>query len=300
MYSTHTGELPIPALPSAACLCHLFPALGNISLVSIGQLCDAGCNATFTATEAMISYNNNIILRGYRDSTTNKLWHLRLPPETPAENVAFAAVNHSASISDLVAFAHAALFSPIPSTLYKALLHQGFLPPFPGLDLKSFVKYTPTSKATIKGHLDTTQKNQKSTKDTTPTTFDPILQELLEDAFPPAPFDGEQTNMVCATFQEIRGAVHSDLTSRFPIPSRSGNHYILTVYCYDANAILMEPIQNCKAETILVAYKKIVAKLVAGGCRPKLQRMDNECSSLLKEYMQDENIDYQLVPPHDH
>jgi hypothetical protein len=62
----------------------------------------------------------------------------------------------------------------------------------------------------------------------------------------------------------------------------------------------MEPLQNRKAETILEAYKKIVANLVAGGCRPKLQRMDNECSTLLKEYMQDEKIDYQLVPPHDH
>ena len=299
MYSTHTGELPIPALPDSARLCHLFPALGNISLVSIGQLCDAGCTANFTATEATISYNGIIILRGHRDSTTNKLWHLRLPAEKPTENVALAAVTHTATLSDLVAFAHAALFSPVPSTLYKAL-HRGFLPPFPGLDLKSFSKYTPTSEATIKGHLDTARKNQKSTKDSTPTTFDPILQELLEDAFPPAPFDGERTNMVFATFHEIRGAVHSDLTGRFPIPSGSGNHYILTVYCYDANAILMEPLQNRKAETILQAYKKIVAKLVAGGCRPKLQRMDNECSTLLKEYMLDEKINYQLVPPHDH
>ena len=134
----------------------------------------------------------------------------------------------------------------------------------------------------------------------TPSTFDPILQDLLEDAFPPAPFDGECTNMVYAAFHEIRGAVHSDLTGRFPIPSSSGNHYILVVYCYDANAILMLPLQNRKAETILAAYKEIVRKLVAGGCRPKLQRMDNECSNLLKEYMQAENIDYQLVPPHDH
>jgi hypothetical protein len=107
------------------------------------------------------------------------------------------------------------------------------------LDLKSFSKHTPTSEATIKGHLDTARKNQSSTKDSTPTTFDPILQELLEDAFPPTPFDGEQTNMVFATFHEIRGAVHSNLTGCFPIPSGLGNHYILTVYCYDANAILM-------------------------------------------------------------
>jgi hypothetical protein len=117
MYSTHTGELPIPALPSAAQMCHLFPALGNISLVSIGQLCDAGCNATFTSTEATISYNNNIILRGYQDSTTNKLWHLCLPPEPTTENVAFAAVNHSATTADLVTL-------PMPHCSHQFLPHS--------------------------------------------------------------------------------------------------------------------------------------------------------------------------------
>ncbi|WP_281640541.1 Ty1/Copia family ribonuclease HI [Aurantimicrobium minutum] len=271
-----------------------------MSLLSIGQLCDAGCQATFDATTASITYNNKVILTGTRSTATNKLWHLDHPlSTTQTEPVALAAVNQSASPESLVEFAHAALFSPAPSTLYKAL-QRGFLPPFPGLDAKSFLKHTPRSEATIKGHLDAARKNQNSTKDTTPSTFDPILQDLLEDAFPPAPFDGERTNMVYAAFHEIRGAVHSDLTGRFPIPSSSGNHYILVVYCYDANAILMLPLQNRKAETILTAYKEIVRKLVAGGCRPKLQRMDNECSTLLKEYMQAENIDYQLVPPHDH
>jgi hypothetical protein len=55
----------------------------------------------------------------YKATEIQQPWHLRLPTNTPTENVAFAAVNHSASIADLAAFAHAALFSPVPSTLYK-------------------------------------------------------------------------------------------------------------------------------------------------------------------------------------
>lgn len=31
--------------------------------------------------------------------------------------------------------------------------------------------------------------------------------------------------------------------------------------------------------------------------RPRLQQLDNECSCILKEYLRDENIQFQLVPP---
>jgi hypothetical protein len=32
----------------------------------------------------------------------------------------------------------------------------------------------------------------------------------------------------------------------------------------------------------------------------KLQRLDNECSAILKQYMRDERVDFQLVPPGNH
>ena len=74
--STHTGELPIPHLPPEARKTHLFPSLGDTSLISIGQLCDAGCRAVFTATEALVLHKEDIVLRGKRDATTNGLWTL--------------------------------------------------------------------------------------------------------------------------------------------------------------------------------------------------------------------------------
>lgn len=54
---------------------------------------------------------------------------------------------------------------------------------------------------------------------------------------------------------------------------------------------------NNKAKSILNAFKKLHAKLCDAGLRPKLQRLDNECSDALKTFMRQENINYQLAPP---
>jgi hypothetical protein len=68
MTSNGTGELPLPHLPPSAARCHLFPSLhqGSGSLLSIGQLCDHGCTATFTATDLTVTTDTHHILTGYR------------------------------------------------------------------------------------------------------------------------------------------------------------------------------------------------------------------------------------------
>ena len=44
-------------------------------------------------------------------------------------------------------------------------------------------------------------------------------------------------------------------------------------------------------------HKQVVKRLVKGGCKPKLQRLDNEASALLRDCMSEQKIDFQLVPP---
>jgi hypothetical protein len=61
----------------------------------------------------------------------------------------------SATPAELVAFAHAALFSLAPSTLAIAL-KKGFVQNFPGLTEKTLAKYPPRSYAMVKGHMDQT------------------------------------------------------------------------------------------------------------------------------------------------
>jgi hypothetical protein len=77
--STHTALLQLPhELPLGACKADIFPGLKSGSLVGIGQLCDHGCTATFTATQVQIFHQERLILTGHRSLDTNNLWLLQL------------------------------------------------------------------------------------------------------------------------------------------------------------------------------------------------------------------------------
>ena len=65
MQSTHEADLDIPHLPLAARHIHLCPDLKSLSLISMGQLCDAGCIVTFDAENVTVKYNNLVVLDGH-------------------------------------------------------------------------------------------------------------------------------------------------------------------------------------------------------------------------------------------
>ena len=71
----------------------------------------------------------------------------------------------------------------------------------------------------------------------------------------------------------------------------------MIVYNYDSNFIFVQPFQNRTAKCILAAYTILHQRLCKAGLRPKLQCLDNKCSTLLKDFLDAEGIDYQLVPP---
>jgi Reverse transcriptase (RNA-dependent DNA polymerase) len=284
MTSSHTALLDIPALPLAARTVHIVPDLHDNSLISIGQLCDADCTVEFTKHDVAISYQNEPILTGRRSSPLG-LWHLDLPSASHHANAAIG----SASPADLVAFAHAAMFSPALSTLAQAL-SNGYISNFPGLSSALLRKYPPQSAPMIKGHLDQVRQNTQSTKMAPPEK---------DDAFPPA-LDRDDSSFAHHCFAAIfepTGQIYTDQTGRFVTPSSNGNNYLVILYDYDSNSILAEPTKNKSAESILTAYKALHARLCAAGLRPQLQRLDNECSTLLKQFMTAEGVDYQLVPP---
>ena len=115
--STHKAKLNTPTLPDSATSVHLFPSLASGSLLSVGQLCDADCIATFTKSSANISHHGTTILKGSRHPITN-LWHLDpITPlatsPTPSANTVLGQPNAAARMK----FFHAALFSPPLSTL---------------------------------------------------------------------------------------------------------------------------------------------------------------------------------------
>ena len=294
MHSTHEAELHLPGLPPAACSAHLFPSLGDLSLVSIGQLCDAGCVATFTDTDVTVAKAGTTVLQGRRHP--DKLWHVELP--SPPQ--ALAAVNQSTNPADLVAFAHAALFSPSISTLSTAL-RRNYVH-FPGLTGELLNKHPPQSAPMIKGHLDQVRKNLQSTKSKLKSVFRPPPGLDDPDAaftFPSSESPNDATHHCFAAVIETNptGLIYTDQTGRFPTPSSLGNNYFFVLYDYDSNLIDAEPIPSRHAPSILKAYKRCVGTLTQAGLRPRLQRLDNECSDILKAYMTDIEVDYQLVPP---
>jgi len=143
---------------------------------------------------------------------SSKLWELNICP-TPTAH-ANAAVG-STSPADLVAFAHAALFSPALSTLAEALRH-GHIPEFAGLTLDALRKYPPQSEAMIKGHLDQTRMNQHSTQ---PPSDAPTSSPPLDmDAFPPALNHGDRTHFCYAAMIAPTGQTHMDLTGNSSLP----------------------------------------------------------------------------------
>jgi hypothetical protein len=191
--TTAACQLSLPQLPITAREAHILPGLTHSSLVSIGKLCDAGCEAKFDNQEVVITKNNINLLRGQRDRCTG-LWHIPLtnneestitlnrrptmecnnattippnkmhsqPDATSGHNtVCYNAYQHH-RIPELIQYLHAAAFSPVPST-WIAAIQRGFYQSWPGLTAAAVRKHLPKSKATTKGHLDQTRKNLRST-----------------------------------------------------------------------------------------------------------------------------------------
>jgi hypothetical protein len=278
--------------------------------LSIAQLCDAGCVAVlFTRTQINIHHQDTCILTGERDPTTN-LWHVYVPTKaspvtsiSDSNNVHHDKCNSTISlpkVDELVAFAHAALFSPVLSTLEKAL-QSNFLLNFPGLTLDTLHRHPPHSKAMIMGHLDQTRQGTRSIQwnAVAPPSNDATNVDD-QDTFPASENPNERTHHCYTATIEITGQVYSDQTGCFVAPSDNGNQYLFVLYDYDSNSIHAEPMKNKTAKCILSTYKTVHQHLCTAGLKPQLQRLDNECSQLLKDFMAQQHIDYQLVPLHVH
>ncbi len=139
--STHEGKLRIN-LPPEAQKVHLFPDLAT-SLISVGQLCDHDCTATFDKNKVLITHGDKIVLQGKRN-TANGLWHI-----TPTDNdiqthvsqVAHWALSQETA-ADRIAFLHACAGYPAISTWTKAV-EKGHYHTWPGLTVEAIRKNPP-------------------------------------------------------------------------------------------------------------------------------------------------------------
>jgi hypothetical protein len=315
--SSHTALLQLPIiLPPGARSAHIFPGLKSGSLISVGQLCDHGCTALFTAKQVHIHYQDHIIMTGHRSIDTNNLWILEIadgepssepvnkpttdqdPTLEPTIGTANSMISYD-TIAERIAFYHAALFSPVISTWCDAI-DNGHFTTWPELTSAQVRKYLPHgSGPMIKGHLHQQRANLRSTK---PKEHTPEQAQVLkDDAAPPLSSPPEaRTHFVFIKVEPITGKTYSDQTGKFIAPSASGMNYLFIMYDFDSNTIHADPIKNRTAAEIKRAYAKIVKLLQSRGLHPKLQFLDNEASEILIDFIQEEGIDHQLAPPHLH
>jgi hypothetical protein len=306
--SSHTSTLPIPGLPLSACRAHVFPSLQSHSLLSIGQLCDHGCKAVFTHSKVTITRDDLIMLTGTRSIATNGLWtldpldpsSLAAPsnPITGSVNAMFHTTLAHATITNRIAFYHARLSPPSLSTWCQAI-DAGHFPSWPGLTSSAVRKYPPQSIPMHQGHLDQVRANIRSTHPPASSRQQPTSDDYIDNVAPPLE-DNTRTRIIHAGCHCTTSMVYTYPTGKFLVPSVSGNQYILVVYEYDSNYIHAEPMIDRTGPSIIAAYQRSIDFLQARGFKPLLQRLDNEATSALQDFLVASDIDFQLAPPHIH
>ena len=146
---------------------------------------------------------------------------------------------------------------------------------------------TKNCKSHKKYYLQTTNMNTKSTKTLTsiPFTSTTTIQEKFQ-------FQKKQNLMFAAYLaQDKHGTMYTDLTRPFQVTSMSSRKYILAIYVYDANTMLLFPLKKRSDKKILTVYEDMYAFLKAHNCQTTLHILDNEASKSLKRMIsQQQNI----------
>ena len=166
-------------------------------------------------------------------------------------------------------------------------IDAGHLSSFPAITSAQVRKYFPDTVATHMGHLDQSRQGQLSTKQR-PHYHRDLYLKLIN------------TEMAAPTVPHRPGTIYSDPTGRFITRSSQGNLYILVVYDADSNYIFAEPTPSRSAHQMVQAYDKIQSLLISRGIIPYIHIMDNETSTVMKDYLTKKGIQYQFVPPQQH
>jgi hypothetical protein len=188
----------------------------------------------------------------------------------------------------LINYLHAACFSPVKSTWITAIKNGNFSS-LPGLTEHAVEKYFSKSTSTKKVHMNQQRQNARTTK----------IKNAKVIVTEPDTDHGIKTQFVYAA-TKYAGQIYTDQTGRFPVVSSKGNKYIMILYDYDSNTILAQPIKDRTAPELLKAFQVMEQELVARCLKPKLMKLDNEASKLLKTYLHQQDITFQLVPPYSH
>jgi hypothetical protein len=262
--SVSSGNFVLSSATRSPITAHVFPdAVLDRSLISVADLCNQGYTATFTATDATISDGDRIVLRSTKHPAA-RLWPVLTPSghhvlstaaDQPTPSL-HAAVHHQFD-ADFVHWVHRSLGCPPVSTLLKAL-RAGYLRTFPRITAHMVAANPPISAATARGHLDQNRQGQRPTSQqpSPPSSPHVRVEELEDDVLSADPADDEPI-IFSVDLSPQAQTIHTDLTGRFPVTSRSGNNYLLvSVY---KGYIYAVPMPDRNAAAYIAGYRATLA-----------------------------------------
>jgi hypothetical protein len=205
---TLKGNLPLsPKLSSTAQSAFVLDDLQTGTLVSLAQLCDDDCIAIFNKHDVKILKNDKVIITDTRMS--DGLWSL---PIKPPHHKANGILRTDKRKQELATHLHAALGSPAPSTLLRAI-RRHHLVTLLGLTANLVTKHSPKSLAAVLGYRDQEAKHLRSTKALLAADTLPVPEPDLEPAL-----NTPSHHMFAMLFDKVQIMKScSDQTGRFRI-----------------------------------------------------------------------------------
>jgi hypothetical protein len=100
--------------------------------------------------------------------------------------------------------------------------------------------------------------------------------------------------------EEAGEMIYSDQMGRFPVTSSGGHKYIMVLVEIDSNFISMEPMKSRETSELIRAYNNIITRLKTKGIEPKKQMLDNEAPRAYLDTIEEQGLEWELVPPHNH
>ena len=297
IHSHSVGSLHLPNLDKALVAYIFEDDELSLSLLSISDLCNAGCTVTFTADHITIHCNGSIIIEDDKDKRES-LWHVKLPIMTALANASTntytPAPTKSSKDGDFVKFIHASFGSPALSTFTDAV-RANYLPSLTRLTCAVLATNPPHTIPTALGHLDQVRQGQNSTK-----RFVSLFTDMDGDS-PDNIHVATENSIDSHTYTHVFAlteTMHSDLTGKFPVTSFSGMQYII-VSVMDGY-IHVEPMRSRHHLEYIAAYKRTINFFSMLGRKPIFQRLDNETSTALETFARTNSISIQYCAPHQH
>ena len=241
--ATLTGDLQLPNLP-APLTAYVFPDNTlSTSLLSISELCNRGCVATFTSDDVHVTCEGLTVLHHHKDKS-DSLWTVQLP-DTTTHATASSATLRSDTDEAFATFIHKALGSPGLSTLLQAV-RKGYLSSYPRLTASIVTAYLSLTAAMARGHLDQHRRGLDST----------TLDDLPDDVDTPEVASTPRGTVFTKTLS-LSHTAHSDLTGRFPVRALTRSEYVF-ISVLDGY-IHSEPIASRHRSNYVNAYKDTLA-----------------------------------------